>query len=269
MARPSIWTHRKFVRLCRLLGAEYKAIGVLECIWKNAYTDGEELIGSSEDVEFLVGWDGEPGACAAALVDSGFVDVSDNGGLRVHDLMDHAPDYVRKRRTRELERRAKADNDRSLSDIDYPPAPAPAPIKKKSKKKSPAKKKPARTGGTGSGSRKENSRTIFLPPSLDEVNERIREKSYHFDAVRFIAFYQSKNWMVGKNKMVDWHAACTTWEERWKEENPGGGESGLEKTCNALARRFDCLPSDIEQFYESQGFTPNSREEVYEWLKAN
>lgn len=75
--------------------------------------------------------------------------------------------------------------------------------------------------------------------------------------------------MIGKNKMRKWKAACTTWEGRWKEENPQGENAGLMKTCKALARRFDCLPSDIEKFYEATGSTPDSQEEVYAWLKAN
>ena len=57
----------------------------------------------------------------------------------------------------------------------------------------------------------------FVPPSLDQVRERIREMNYSFDAERFIAFYQSKNWYVGKNKMKDWRAAMVTWQKRESE----------------------------------------------------
>ena len=32
------------------------------------------------------------------------------------------------------------------------------------------------------------------------------------DADRFVDFYESKGWMVGKNKMKDWRAAVRTWE---------------------------------------------------------
>lgn len=54
----------------------------------------------------------------------------------------------------------------------------------------------------------------FVPPTLEEVKARILEMGYTFDAETFIAFYQSKNWMVGKNKMKDWKAAMVTWQKR-------------------------------------------------------
>jgi hypothetical protein len=56
----------------------------------------------------------------------------------------------------------------------------------------------------------------FAPPSIDEVNSYISEKGYSVDAESFVAFYTSKNWFVGKNKMKDWHAAVVTWEKRNK-----------------------------------------------------
>ena len=57
----------------------------------------------------------------------------------------------------------------------------------------------------------------FTPPSIDEVQSYVSEKNYSVDAESFVAFYQSKNWFVGKNKMKDWHAAVVTWEKRNKE----------------------------------------------------
>lgn len=57
----------------------------------------------------------------------------------------------------------------------------------------------------------------FTPPSLEEVKSYIYEKKYSIDAETFVAFYTSKNWFVGKNKMNDWHAALITWEKRQRE----------------------------------------------------
>ena len=58
----------------------------------------------------------------------------------------------------------------------------------------------------------------FVPPTLEEVQSYIVEKGYSVDAESFIAFYQSKNWYVGKNKMKDWKAAIVTWEKREREQ---------------------------------------------------
>ena len=57
----------------------------------------------------------------------------------------------------------------------------------------------------------------FAPPYIDEVQSYISEKGYSVDAESFVAFYTSKNWFVGKNKMKDWHAAVVTWEKRNKD----------------------------------------------------
>lgn len=56
-------------------------------------------------------------------------------------------------------------------------------------------------------------RTAFVPPTLEEVKAYILEKGYAVDAERFIDFYTSKGWMVGKNKMKDWKAAVRTWSK--------------------------------------------------------
>ena len=56
----------------------------------------------------------------------------------------------------------------------------------------------------------------FTPPSVDEVSEYVREKGLHVDPQRFVDFYSSKNWMVGKNKMADWRSACRGWSSRDK-----------------------------------------------------
>lgn len=58
----------------------------------------------------------------------------------------------------------------------------------------------------------------FTPPAIDEVKSYISEKGYSVDAESFVAFYTSKNWFVGKNKMKDWRAAVVTWEKR-KDKN--------------------------------------------------
>ena len=66
---------------------------------------------------------------------------------------------------------------------------------------------------------REKPQKRFVPPTLEEVQAHILEKGYSVDAESFIAFYQSKNWYVGKNKMKDWKAAILTWEKR-ERENP-------------------------------------------------
>lgn len=54
----------------------------------------------------------------------------------------------------------------------------------------------------------------FTPPTVSEVSDFITEMKYGVDAQRFVSFYASKNWMVGKNKMKDWRSAVTGWNTR-------------------------------------------------------
>lgn len=59
----------------------------------------------------------------------------------------------------------------------------------------------------------------FTPPSVDDVSAYVQAQGYHVNAERFVAFYEQKGWMVGKNHMKDWKAAVRSWETRWKDEH--------------------------------------------------
>ncbi|MFT3982277.1 MAG: hypothetical protein QM697_00100 [Lachnospiraceae bacterium] len=57
----------------------------------------------------------------------------------------------------------------------------------------------------------------FAVPTVEDVRSYCLEEGYTVDAERFVDFYTSKNWMVGKNKMKDWKAAVRGWASRNKE----------------------------------------------------
>ncbi len=112
MARPSLFTHRKFSELACLLESDGLAAGHLEILWHAAYESGDADLGSADALERTARWKGEPGKLAAAMVQSGFIDTcqaNENHLLRhiVHDLYDHAPAYVQRRMEREQERRKR------------------------------------------------------------------------------------------------------------------------------------------------------------------
>lgn len=77
----------------------------------------------------------------------------------------------------------------------------------------------------------------FTPPSIEEVANYINEKGYHFDADDFVNFYESKSWMVGKNKMSKWKAACAVWENRLLKE---GKVKNGNTTRNTSADEEEC-----------------------------
>jgi hypothetical protein len=61
----------------------------------------------------------------------------------------------------------------------------------------------------------------FVPPTVDEVRDHCFVRHFCVDAEEFVAFYESKGWMVGRSKMKDWKACCVTWDKRAKKDLTG------------------------------------------------
>lgn len=51
----------------------------------------------------------------------------------------------------------------------------------------------------------------FSPPTIEEIQAYVTEKSMNVDAEKFWNFYESKGWLIGKSPMKSWKAACSTW----------------------------------------------------------
>ena len=58
------------------------------------------------------------------------------------------------------------------------------------------------------------ARPRFTPPTREDVEAYCRERKNSVNAERFINFYASKGWMIGKSPMKDWKAAVRTWEQK-------------------------------------------------------
>lgn len=67
-----------------------------------------------------------------------------------------------------------------------------------------------------------SNKKIFVAPTLEEVQAYCEERNNNVDAQRFIDYYTSNGWKVGKNSMKDWKAAVRTWERN----NDQGRHSG-------------------------------------------
>ena len=125
MGRPELRIHPKFARLVLALGEpEPHVRGYLEYLWEVAYACGNPVIGDEVSVVLackypmqnmqsmqnnadavlhvvnaLMGCGGEG--------KSGFIEKCTDGKYQVHDLYDHAPEYVQRRMERESERQVK------------------------------------------------------------------------------------------------------------------------------------------------------------------
>lgn len=80
----------------------------------------------------------------------------------------------------------------------------------------------------------------FAPPTPEDVREYCREKGLSVDADRFVDFYESKNWYVGKNKMKDWKAAVRNWARSQRQESTAKGtEKPRNRFDNFQQREYD------------------------------
>lgn len=75
-----------------------------------------------------------------------------------------------------------------------------------------------------------------IPPTVDEVRAYCAERGNKVNAERFVDFYMSKNWMVGKNKMSNWKAAVRNWE---KQDADKGASAQKSRFSNFQQREYD------------------------------
>ena len=62
----------------------------------------------------------------------------------------------------------------------------------------------------------------FKSPILDEIInyfKKMKYPDYKNQAEKFFYFYESKGWMVGKNKMKNWHMSAGNWNKNNSEQN--------------------------------------------------
>ena len=79
----------------------------------------------------------------------------------------------------------------------------------------------------------------FKPPSRAELVEYITEKRLEkVDPDAFIDFYESKGWMVGKNKMKDWKAAARNWNRSSRGGNGKQVSQAERERLERIAKDF-------------------------------
>jgi len=59
----------------------------------------------------------------------------------------------------------------------------------------------------------DNNKNKFVVPTFQDINNYCLERGTTVDANKFIDYYTSNGWMVGKNKMKDWKACVRRWEK--------------------------------------------------------
>jgi len=67
----------------------------------------------------------------------------------------------------------------------------------------------------------------FIKPTIEEIREYCLERKNKIDPEQFLNFYESKGWMIGKNKMKEWRAAVRTWEQSSNQTTPPAPKKSL------------------------------------------
>ena len=62
------------------------------------------------------------------------------------------------------------------------------------------------------------ARKEFSPPTEKDVKNFCKEQGITVNAKRFVSFYASKGWMIGKDPMQDWKAAVLAWTAKYEEK---------------------------------------------------
>jgi len=83
----------------------------------------------------------------------------------------------------------------------------------------------------------------FVKPTIQEISDYCKERKNSVNPESFFDFYESKGWLVGKNKMKDWKAAVRTWEKN----NFGNSYSNKPKQSfeKNIGSKYDNIKKDV------------------------
>lgn len=69
---------------------------------------------------------------------------------------------------------------------------------------------------------KPEKKSRFIPPTLSQLTEYCVGRGNSVDPEKFLAYYESVGWRVGRNPMKDWRAAVRTWERNYARRTGTG-----------------------------------------------
>lgn len=93
-----------------------------------------------------------------------------------------------------------------------------------------------------------NNNKAFQKPTVEDVRSYCQERNNNVDPETFVDFYESKNWMIGKNKMKDWKAAVRTWERSDKNKGKDFCTQKVSKFNNFHQRKYNFDELEKETF---------------------
>jgi len=86
----------------------------------------------------------------------------------------------------------------------------------------------------------------FSPPARQDVADYCKEKGFSdFDVERFVDYYTSNGWMVGKSKMKDWKAAVRNWARAGTAPRPNNTRGNKFSNFEQRQYDYDALEADL------------------------
>lgn len=91
------------------------------------------------------------------------------------------------------------------------------------------------------GTKEIENRSIFIKPTQEQVEAEMKLKIDEWNAKReaskFINYYESVGWAVGRNKMKSWKHAITNWLTRAKLDKPPVNSETLKERLKTLGNK--------------------------------
>ena len=122
-----------------------------------------------------------------------------------------------------------------------------------------------------------NRKSRFIPPTVEEVDAYcIKNNLAYIDPENFVDFYGSKGWMVGKNKMTNWHQAASGWNRRSERKGEKPFRTISPKTEAKEPRRsgFEDCPDELwnklKDHFDANGLKweeVNLTEQDIKWMR--
>ena len=97
----------------------------------------------------------------------------------------------------------------------------------------------------------------FIPPSENEVaawlkcEKQLPEREAGRIAMRFVSFYESKGWMVGRNKMKSWKAAAAGWLARDRQSAEAAQERAQGMNAAQNMAQYQYRAAESPQTHEN------------------
>ena len=199
--------HPKTLDLASRLGVSRpEAIGYLMLLWdwtaQNAIA-GDVGKWANGSIARGCDWMGDPDEFVNALVESRWLEQSEEHRLFIHDWAQHCENWVRAKAQKigisllgELKSRSF-------------PCDLSNPIQSKT---NTADATPQAAEVNEQHPQKSKNRNRFTKPTVEEVSAYCRERRNAVDPQAFCDHYESNGWKVGRSAMKDWRASIRTWE---------------------------------------------------------